>query len=119
MGLELFGLFVDALEDFVGIGVYVEVHFLVVVGGELVGVVGEHVVDEVVVFEVACFSWNDMNHEVFDGGLWGGVLDVDGGGGHVVVAFEGLGHEPDRQAQVEHFHWFELTELFYSSFRGE
>lgn len=79
MSLELFGLLMYTLEYFIGIGIDIEVHFFVIVSRELIGIVSQHIVDNIIVFQIVSLPRYDMHHEVLDGRLLSGVLYMNGG----------------------------------------
>ena len=105
-----------SLKYFISIGIDIKVHFLIIMGGKLIGIISEHVINSIIIFKIACFSWYNMYHKVFDWGLLCGVLDVYCCGSDIIVALQGFGHEAYSKAKIEHLNRLQLTELFNSSF---
>lgn len=102
MGFIFLGLLVDALQDFVGVGIHVEIHFLVVVLDQ-VSSIGLQAFEQVVsVLEIPVFAGNHMHDHLLALLVLGRVLNVHSGRRAIVVTLQGLGNECDGEGQVEH-----------------
>lgn len=95
MGLVLPSLLIQPLEDLVGVRVYVEVHLLVVVLQQVLGVRVEFLVDLFLGLDVSGLARDDVHDEVLQWAILAGVLEVDGRG---IAGVEAL-HCPAQQLE--------------------
>lgn len=101
MRLVLPGLFIESLQDLIGIGIHIEVHLLIIVLQKVSRIAVEHLVDLVVGFQIASLPWDDVDYQMFERPLVSVVLDVDGGGGAGVEAFHGSGQYFECECEIE------------------
>ena len=50
MSLELFRLLMNPLEYFICICIDIKVHFLIIMSGKLIRIIGKHIIDSIIIF---------------------------------------------------------------------
>ena len=111
MRLVLPRLFVQPLQNLIGVGVDVEIHLFVVVFQQIVRISAQHLVYHIIGFEVSCFARDDMHDQMFEGAIGTAVLDVDGRGIAGVEGLHGSGEQFEREREVEHLNGLEVGKL--------
>ncbi len=66
VSLKLLGLLMNAFKNLISIRIDIKVHFFIIMCGQLDWIIAQHIVNNIVIFKICRFSWNDMDHEMLD-----------------------------------------------------
>lgn len=69
MGLVFSRLLVQSLQNFIGVGVYIEIHLFVVVFNEIVRIGAEFLIDFLFGFDIISLSRDDVDNQMLEGSL--------------------------------------------------
>ncbi len=119
VSLKLLGLLMNAFKNLISIRIDIKVHFFIIMCGQLDWIIAQHIVNNIVIFKICRFSWNDMDHKMLDWWFRGCILNVNCGWSDVVITLKRLCYESYCKTQIEYLDWLKLTELFNFSFCGE
>lgn len=106
MCFVLFGLLVDALQDLVGVGIDVKVHFFIVLFHKFLRIELELFIDFINGL-IAGFTRNNVHNHLLTLSIFCGILDMDDGTGAAIVALQGLGDEGYGERDIKDLNWLE------------
>jgi hypothetical protein len=111
MGFVFPGLLVQPFQNFIGVGVDVEIHLLVVVLQQILGIRAQLLVYFILRLAVILLAGNYVHDQVLQRPLLRGVLDIDCRSIACVKTLHRSGQQFQREGYVEDFYWLQLRKL--------